>query len=223
MALGKAYVVWQDCRFESGCSANDIVMSTSTDGTTWSAVQRIPTDAVGSNVDHFIPGIAVDTATSGSTAHLALTYYYYPDTNCTTANCQLDVGFVSSTDGGTTWSTVTTLTSSADEPILAGKYQHGLHGRRLHLDLLLQRHSLPPVHSSQRAQQQWTAKRSAIHHKYRPCNRWRHPYINQRRRKCSHPTPNLHRPPDCLLTQARTNRRATFMVARPWLLSPPAF
>ncbi|MFL5653019.1 MAG: exo-alpha-sialidase [Ktedonobacteraceae bacterium] len=110
---GKVYVAWQDCRFESGCSANDIVMSTSTDGTTWSAVQRIPTGAVGSGVDHFIPGLAVDTSTSGSTAHLGLAFYYYPNANCTTATCQLEVGFVSSTDGGTNWSTTTTLTSSA--------------------------------------------------------------------------------------------------------------
>src|SRR5205085_2456674 len=72
---GKAYVVWQDCRFESGCNANDIVMSTSTDGKTWSAVQRIPADAVDSSVDHFIPGLAVDPSTSGGTAHLALTFY----------------------------------------------------------------------------------------------------------------------------------------------------
>lgn len=110
---GKVYVVWQDCRFESSCNANDIVMSTSTDGNTWSAVQRIPADAVGSNIDHFIPGIAVDKSTSGSTAHLGLAFYYYPDTNCTTTTCQLEVGFVSSTDGGTNWSTKTPLTSSA--------------------------------------------------------------------------------------------------------------
>lgn len=110
---GKVYVVWQDCRFESGCSANDLVMSTSTDGTTWSAVQRIPTDAVGSGADHFIPGLAVDPSTSGSTAHLALTFYYYPDANCSTSTCQLEAGFVSSVDGGSSWSTETTLTSSA--------------------------------------------------------------------------------------------------------------
>ena len=109
---GKAYVVWQDCRFESGCSANDIVMSASTDGTTWSQAQRIPIDAVGSNVDHFIPGIAVDPSTSGNTAHLALAFYFYPNANCATADCQLEVGFVSSTDGGATWSTETTLTSA---------------------------------------------------------------------------------------------------------------
>lgn len=112
-STGKVYVVWQDCRFESGCSTNDIVMSTSTDGQTWSAVQRIPIDAVGSGVDHFIPGLAVDPSTSGSTAHLALAYYYYPNANCTTSTCQLEVGFVSSVNGGNSWSTATTLSSSA--------------------------------------------------------------------------------------------------------------
>jgi len=126
---GKVYVAWQDCRFESGCSANDIVMSTSTDGTTWSAVQRIPTGAVGSGADYFIPGLAVDTSTSGSTAHLGLAFYYYPDANCTTATCQLEVGFVSSTDGGTSWSTTTTLTSSAmNVAWLAGTTQGNMVG-----------------------------------------------------------------------------------------------
>jgi hypothetical protein len=101
---GKVYVVWQDCRFENGCKANDIVLSTSTDGATWSAVQRIPADPVGSGVDHFIPGIAVDKSTSGSTAHIGLAFYFYPVADCTTSTCQLDVGFVSSTDGGNAWS-----------------------------------------------------------------------------------------------------------------------
>ena len=104
---GKVYVAWQDCRFESGCSANDIVMSTSTNGLTWSAVKRIPIDGVGSGVDHFIPGIGVDKSTSGSSAHLGLAFYYYPVSNC--SSCQLDVGFVSSTNGGTSWSAKTQL------------------------------------------------------------------------------------------------------------------
>ena len=109
---GKVYVVWQDCSFESGCGANDLVLSTSSDGTNWSQPQRIPIDAVGSNVDHFIPGLAVDPNTSGATAHLALTFYYYPNANCTDTTCSLEVGFVSSTDGGANWSTETTLTST---------------------------------------------------------------------------------------------------------------
>ena len=100
---GTVYVAWQDCRFESGCSANDIVFSTSTNGTKWSAVQRIPANPVGSGVDHFIPGIAVDKSTSGSSAHVAVTYYYFTQANCT-SNCQLDVGYLSSTNGGSTWS-----------------------------------------------------------------------------------------------------------------------
>ncbi len=100
---GVVYVAWQDCRFESGCSANDIVYSTSSDGTHWSAVQRVPADPVGSGVDHFIPGFAVDKSTSGSSAHLAVTYYFFPNASCT-SNCQLDVGYISSTNGGSSWS-----------------------------------------------------------------------------------------------------------------------
>lgn len=106
---GKVYVVWEDCRFESGCTANDLVMTTSTNGTTWSAVKRIPIDPVGSGVDHFIPGFAIDNSTSGSSAHLGLTYYYLPVANCDTTTCQLYAGYVSSNDGGSTWSTSTQL------------------------------------------------------------------------------------------------------------------
>jgi len=99
---GKVYVVWQDCRFRTNCAENDIVMSTSSDGKTWTSPARIPIDAISSTVDHFIPGIGVDPNTSGATAHLTVVYYYYPVSNCN-SNCQLDVGFVSSQDGGSTW------------------------------------------------------------------------------------------------------------------------
>jgi BNR repeat-like domain len=100
---GKVYVVWQDCRFRSGCSANDLVMTTSTDGVNWSAVTRIPIHSTGSTFDHFIPGIAVDKSTSGASARLALAYYYYPNAGCTATTCQLDAGVVSSANGGQTW------------------------------------------------------------------------------------------------------------------------
>lgn len=100
---GEVYVVWQDARFEPGGAANDIVLSTSTDGTTWSDVRRIPIDPVGSNVDHFIPGIAVSADTAGATTALALTYYFYPEADCTAETCELTVGFTSSTNGGESW------------------------------------------------------------------------------------------------------------------------
>jgi hypothetical protein len=106
---GTIYVAWQDCRFRSGCPANDIVYSTSTNGATWSAVTRVPIDATTSGVDHFIPGIGVDPATSGAGAHIGLYYYFYPNASCTSSTCQLEVGFVSSTNGGASWSAPQTL------------------------------------------------------------------------------------------------------------------
>jgi hypothetical protein len=106
---GRVYVTWADCRFESGCTANDLVLSSSADGTTWSAVTRIPLDAVGSGVDHFIPGLAVAPATSGVGAHLLVTYYSFENANCTVSTCQLDVGYASSVNGGDSWSASTQL------------------------------------------------------------------------------------------------------------------
>ena len=100
---GRVYVAWQDCRFRSGCTSNDIVMSSSLDGVNWSAVTRIPIDPTTSSVDHFIPGLAVDRNTSGSDTHLALGYYYYPVSACDSDTCRLILGFVSSLDAGATW------------------------------------------------------------------------------------------------------------------------
>ena len=100
---GKVYVIWSDCRFRQNCAENDIVMSSSADGNSWSAVTRIPIDATTSTVDHFIPAIGADPTTSGPNAHLTIVYYYYPQTNCTLSTCQLDIGFTTSTDGGATW------------------------------------------------------------------------------------------------------------------------
>src|SRR5262249_30233672 len=94
---------WKDCRFEPLCTANDLLLSTSDDGTRWSSAQRIPLDPVGSNVDHFVPGFGVDPASAGSTARAALTHYFLPRANCQTSGCESDVGFVCSTDGGQTW------------------------------------------------------------------------------------------------------------------------
>ena len=73
------------------------------DGLTWSAVTRIPIDPVDSTVDHFLPGIAVDKNTSGSSTHLAVAYYYFPIANCSTNTCDMTVGFTSSLDGGASW------------------------------------------------------------------------------------------------------------------------
>jgi hypothetical protein len=101
-AAGKVYVVWQDCRFRKGCKTNDIVMSTTTNGTTWTAVARVPIDLTSSSVDHFIPGLGVDASTSGATARLGLTYYAYANARCGNG-CGLQVGYIQSNDGGAHW------------------------------------------------------------------------------------------------------------------------
>lgn len=101
---GTIYLIWQDCRFIKHCAANDLVVTTSSDGVAWSPVKRIPLDPKKSGVDHFIPGIAADPNTSGDTAHLALAYYYYDQTACNFSTCQLNVGFATSTNGGSNWS-----------------------------------------------------------------------------------------------------------------------
>jgi hypothetical protein len=107
---GTVWTVWQDCRFRSNCSTNDLVYSTSTDGVTWGSVTRIPIDDTSSTVDHFIPGIGIDPATSGTSAHVGLHYYYYSQSNCTASACQLFVGYISSANGGSTWNTPVPLT-----------------------------------------------------------------------------------------------------------------
>ena len=106
---GTVFVAWTDCRFRRACKTNDIVLSKSLNGTgtSWSAVSRVPIDGANSSIDHFIPGLAVNKATSGATAQLGLTYYFYP----TAKSTSLGVGFISSTNAGSTWSTPTTVAS----------------------------------------------------------------------------------------------------------------
>lgn len=100
---GVIYMSWPDCSFRSGCAENDIVYSTSTDGTHWTPKKRVPIDPVTSTVDHFIHGIGIDPNTAGNTAHIGLNYYFYPNGNCGNS-CSLRQGYIQSNDGGQTWS-----------------------------------------------------------------------------------------------------------------------
>ena len=38
---GRITAVWQDCRFNTGCDANDVVLSSTADGVTWSSPARV--------------------------------------------------------------------------------------------------------------------------------------------------------------------------------------
>jgi hypothetical protein len=101
-ADGTVFVAWEDCRFRKRCGSNDIVFSRSSDGVSWTTAARVPIDPVTSGADHFIPGLAVDPATSADGAHLALTYYFYPDAKCA-GGCRLQAGYISSPDAGAHW------------------------------------------------------------------------------------------------------------------------
>jgi hypothetical protein len=104
------YVVWSDCRFAPACAANDLLISVSDDGVFWQPPLRVPIEPVGYGVHHAIPSIAIDPATSGATAHIALTYYFHETNTCATTSGLLFAGFVSSLDGGATWSRPITIT-----------------------------------------------------------------------------------------------------------------
>ena len=101
---GRIYVTWPDCRFRPSCSSNDMVLTTSADGVHWTPVARIPIDPITSTVNHLGGGLGIDPVTSGRHARLALFYNFYPRAACTVSTCRLYEGYVSSTDGGTRWS-----------------------------------------------------------------------------------------------------------------------
>jgi len=101
-SAGTIYASWDDCRFRTGCTANDIVLSTSADGgVTWTPPTRVPLAPASSAVDPFIPGLAADPAHPG---RLALVYAWYSTTACRSGACTLGIGFTTSSDGGATWS-----------------------------------------------------------------------------------------------------------------------
>ena len=112
-AAGKAYVAWQDGRFRSRAGENDVVFSTSTDATHWTTPARIRMSGARS---YFLPAIAVDPATSGNKAHVAVAYYsLHMSPGCSTfvPGCyqEIDAWLVQSQNAGRTWGTPRQLNS----------------------------------------------------------------------------------------------------------------
>jgi hypothetical protein len=91
---GTVYVVWPDCRSRPQCGFNDLVLSRSPDGISWSSPIRIPIAPRASRADFVIPGLGVDP---GRVGRLAVAYYVYR------LGAFLDVGFIRSQDGGRSW------------------------------------------------------------------------------------------------------------------------
>jgi hypothetical protein len=66
--------------------------------------------------------LGVDPATAGTSAHLGLTYYFYPKSACG-ASCQLYAGFIGSPDGGRSWRTPSVVDTPAMTSWLANTDQ----------------------------------------------------------------------------------------------------
>lgn len=112
---GRLYVAWTDCRFRPNCPSNDIVVSSSSDGVTWTPPTAVPLGDP-ATADHFLPGLAADPASTAPGTRLGLVYYSYQVAVCGTSGtpyCQLDVSAVDSPDGGLTWNTPVRLNSQS--------------------------------------------------------------------------------------------------------------
>jgi hemolysin type calcium-binding protein len=100
---GRIYATWHDCRPRPNCSANDIVVATSMDGLAW-ATRRVPIAPTESRTHFVHPAIAADPTTGGERVRIGITYYVMPTPDCDVWTCKIDAGFVSSANGGATWS-----------------------------------------------------------------------------------------------------------------------
>ena len=109
---GSVYVAWSDCRFRSGCTANDIVVSHSTT-TGWTTPRRVLVSGLGRTATHILPGLAVDPTTRGTRARLAVTFYTLRSGGCAPANCLLDVRMATSASAGARWSAAPRLNARA--------------------------------------------------------------------------------------------------------------
>jgi hypothetical protein len=125
-ASGTVYLAWQGCNAAAGCLSNAIVLSRSADGVTWSRANAVPTTAGPLEVDSFVPGLAVAPGTSGLQARLALAYHTV--TSCSgIGECErVDVGLVTSADGGRSWTAPQRLNA---EPMRLSWLAHTILGR----------------------------------------------------------------------------------------------
>jgi hypothetical protein len=113
-AGGKVHLAWRDCSVEAFCSA-DIVLASSTDGVQWTPPVRVP--SIPPDELNFLPALAVDPATSGRTARLALLYHsVVPSINCNAECYEVDAKLTISTNGGTTWTRPLRLNSVSMQP-----------------------------------------------------------------------------------------------------------
>lgn len=104
-AAGTVYAAWSDSCYTEQCTT-DIVLARSPDGVTWTTPASVPIARPDGSPDHFLPALAVDPATAGEKARVAIVYHSIgPSIACDGAGACLavDVGVTTSRNGGRTW------------------------------------------------------------------------------------------------------------------------
>jgi RTX calcium-binding nonapeptide repeat (4 copies) len=117
-ATGTIYVAWRNCDVSPQC-AGEIVLARSNDGIRWSDPVRIATGPDDGSFFYFLPAFAVDPATSGATARMALLYHSMgPSRSCDPAyGCfEVNVNLTTSANGGVTWTRPQRLNAAAMLP-----------------------------------------------------------------------------------------------------------
>lgn len=106
---GRIYVLTISCVFRSACTSDDLTLITSQDGRRWDEPRRIPLARRSGPLSALGGGIDADLRTGGRKAAIGIYFYALTDGACTSAECRVRAGFVSSRNGGRTWSRPTWL------------------------------------------------------------------------------------------------------------------
>lgn len=104
---GHVLVLSTACVFRPTCSGDDLVLAVSRDGREWEPLRRIPVGGVRTPQGMLGGGIDADPATSGRRGAIGVHFYALADARCLATDCRVRAGFVSSRDGGRTWSAPT--------------------------------------------------------------------------------------------------------------------
>jgi hypothetical protein len=99
-AGGTVYLAWHDCP-DYECTGNEILLSRSSDGSTWTRPQALPVLPERMSDDALLPALAVAPGTRGTKAQVAVTFYSMRCSRLLT--CTLDAFLARSPDGGRSW------------------------------------------------------------------------------------------------------------------------
>ncbi|MER3410225.1 MAG: exo-alpha-sialidase [Thermoleophilia bacterium] len=108
---GRVVAAWQSCLPIEQCQASRILFSSSQDGLAWSPPRAV---APAGASEQFLPGLGADPRSGGDTGRLSLVYHALPRDCLSSPSCPgIDVFYVSSLDGGRSWSSPRRLSAQS--------------------------------------------------------------------------------------------------------------